>query len=109
MKKSKINETPETIVNSINEELDNVDLLHNDASQNIMDIEELGDVDEDKAEEVLHYLFEAHYDLENLVYSLEIEWEDPSNKEIYGKILEIIKPMYEQIDDIKNNFLDFFK
>ena len=30
MKKSKINETPETIVNSINEELDNVDLLHNE-------------------------------------------------------------------------------
>lgn len=73
----------------------------------VENIEELIDVDADKADEVFHYLFEAHSDLENLVYSLETEWEDPKNKEIYGKILEAIKPMYEKIDDIKNNILDF--
>ena len=73
-----------------------------------MDIEELEDPDGDKIDEVLHYLFEAHSDLDNLVYSLEAEWEDPNNKEAYGKILELIKPMYEQIDDIKTNFYKFF-
>lgn len=108
-KKVKISEINEAIAKSINEEIDNIYNIQNDNEYNpeIMDIEELEDVDADKADEVLHYLFEAHSDLESLVYSLETEWEDPKNKEIYGKVLEIIKPMYEQIDDIKNNFFDF--
>lgn len=103
-KKVTVNEIKECIVNSINEELNN-----NNNLQDIEDIENLEDPDGDKADEVLHYLFETHSDLESLVYSLEAEWEDPKNKEIYGKILEIIKPISEQIDNIKNNFLDFFK
>ena len=70
-------------------------------------VKDLEDLDGDKADEVLHYLFEAHSDLESLVYSLETEWEDPKNKEMYGKILETIKPIYEKIDDMKNNILDF--
>lgn len=108
-KKVKISEINEAIAKSINEEIDNIYNIQNDNEYNpeIMGIEELEDVDADKADEVLHYLFEAHSDLESLVYSLETEWEDPKNKEIYGKVLEIIKPMYEQIDDIKNNFFDF--
>lgn len=105
-KKVTVNEIKECIVNTINEELNNYNNFQDNSS--IEDIEDLEDPDSDKAEEVLHYLFEAHSDLESLVYSLEAEWEDPKNKEIYGKILEIIKPMYEKIDDIKNNFLDFF-
>lgn len=87
------------------EELNEVKIVNE--VENVNDLEDILDVDADKAEEVLNFLFEAHNDLENLVYSLEVEWEDPKNKEIYGKILNIIKPMYEQIDNIKNNILDF--